>query len=451
LIVVGVTVALVTAVAVMGRFDRARLVVGVMLFASSIAIIKDWRGRPQATWFMPVQVNRSTIVLGAGLLLYLAAIGNLGRVSISRLAGPALLTLAAALYGGLIEAMHSGASSGIESLAFAMSTIAPLALVAPGLCSTAEDRLRMLRVILGANLVWLIALAIQLLVNSSVVTQGKSLRLYGLTGNPQHTGVMMAIFAVVTLWVLIHTPRGRSFSLLLTLLTIDLLMVLWTGSRTAGAMFVLGAMLVLRHRAGRAILLFPIAALALYVALSLAGQDVSMKAERLFSTANTREESWRGLIESASRNPLFGVGRQETQSSENSYLFAFSAYGVFMAAILVLVGVTAAVQSFRLWRLSRWLPAVDRALVDLVHAFYAMYFAGSILEGYMMAQVAVPLVMIVLMSSLGVELSREAREARCFNPREDRDGAWDGADEVDALDPWMDPPPAGGSALPASA
>lgn len=415
LIVSGGLAMVVTAVAVLARLDRARLVVAVMLFASSIAVIKDWRGRPQSTWIMPIQESRSWIVLAAGVLLWIAATGNMRRISLRHIAAPAALMLAAALYAGLLQFVHAGSTTAVQTIGFALATIAPLALVAPALMADCDGRARMIRVIIAANLVWLGVLVVQLIVNPDAVTQGRSARLYGLTGNPQHTGVMMAFFALIALWSALNGATRRAFVLSSLLLAVNLLMLLWTGSRTAGGMFVVGSMVILRHRLGRAILLLPLAGLLLYALLTIAGGDIAMHSERLLSTANTRATSWRGLLDSASRNPLFGVGEVETLSSENSYLYAASAYGVFMVALFVLVAITSARIGFRLFWLRSRLADHDLPYVDLVLAGLAMYFAGSILEGYMMSRVSVPLVMLILFSSLGVEISRAAHREPLFD------------------------------------
>ncbi len=410
LIVVGVAASLFVAAWAMVQPRRAMWLLGAMLFFGCIAVIKNNAGRPQATWIMPLQSGRSELFLICGLGLGLIAVAQMPRLSLRNVAGPAWLLLLSAVYSGMITYVHAGLQPSVTAILFAMGTIAPLAIVTPTLVVDHDGRTRLIRTMHVVNWIWIVVLLIQITIDRSVVTQGLSARLYGLTGNPQHTGVLLAVFGVVAVSSALRAAGARGMPWLIALISVDILLIIWTGSRTAVAMFVIGSMMVLRERWGRAVLLMPVAGLFVYILLSIAGADVLEKTDRLASLTNTRSAGWRELIDSAMRNPLVGVGTQETERSENSYLFAWSAYGVFMAGILALVVIAAAVQSLRLWNMRRWLDADDRMLANLVMGFYAMYTAGSVFEGYMLARVGAPLVFFLLLSSVGLALVHTARD-----------------------------------------
>ncbi len=445
LIVAAVAASLFVAAWAMVRPRRAMWLLGAMLFFGCIAVIRNNLGRPQATWIMPLQSGRSELFLICGLGLGLLAVVHMPRMSLRNVAGPAWLLLLSAVYSGMITYVHVGLQSSVMAILFAIGTIAPMALVTPTLVADHDGRRRLIRTIHLVNVVWVAVLLIQLGIDRGVVTQGRSARLYGLTGNPQHTGVLLAVFGVVAVSSALRSVGARALPWLITLISVDVLLIIWTGSRTAGAMFVIGSMVVLRERWGRAVLLMPVAGLFVYVLLSFAGSDVLEKTDRLVSLQNTRAEGWRTLIESAMRNPIFGVGTQETERSENSYLFAWSSYGILMAGILALVGVAAAVQSFRLWSVRRWLDADDRLLANLVVGFYAMYFAGSVFEGYMLARVGAPLVFLLLFSSVGLALVHSAREnALILHDEAEHDAEHDGYTEpygADIGESWSDDSP----------
>lgn len=427
LIVAAAAASLFVAVWAMVQPRRAMWILGGMLFLGCIAVIRNNAGRPQSTWIMPLQSGRSELFLIAGLGLGLLAIVQLPRMSLRNVAGPAWLVLFAAVYAGMMRYVHSGMQSSAQAILFAVATIGPLAVVTPSLVVDFEGRRRLIRTIHVVNAVWIAVLLVQLAIDRGVLTQGRSARLYGLTGNPQHSGVLLAIFGVVAVSSALRSVGARSLPWIIALISVDALLIIWTGSRTAAAMFIIGSMVLLRERWGRGVLVMPVVGLFVYVLLSLVGSDVTDKTERMLSLSNTRSHGWRTLVESAMRNPLFGVGEQETERSENSYLYAWSAYGIFMAGILVLVGVAAAVQAFRLWAIRRWLDRDDRVLANLVMGFYAMYFAGSIFEGFMLARVGAPLVFMLLISSIGLALVHSARENASWASHTDPEYS-DGAD-----------------------
>jgi hypothetical protein len=81
-----------------------------------------------------------------------------------------------------------------------------------------------------------------------------------------------------------------------------------------------------------------------------------------------------------------------------------ASYGIGMGAIIALLVVVCAVQGLRLWVRKRYMSPVERRFVDLVLGFYAMYFGGSVFEGYVISRVSTQLVMMLIFSAIGARL-----------------------------------------------
>jgi hypothetical protein len=262
------------------------------------------------------------------------------------------------------------------------------------------------------NIAWIAGVAMQLVVNPSVLTGGKGARFVGLSSNPQNTGLTLAVMAVFVLWLLLNDPKRHLRSLWIALFAADVVFLVVTGSRTAAATFMIGAMVATYGRLGRVILSLPLLLVVLYVALYLGSSifvEFGEAAGRLRSLQDTRSAGWLRMLQDGMEHPWIGVGVYETKS-ENSYLKAFASYGVGMVALaLLLVGVSALLM-WRLYRLRRWLSPERRAIVDLVLAFNTMYFAASMLEGIMIARVAFFLTTMLIFSVIGGDVLRRETE-----------------------------------------
>jgi O-antigen ligase len=104
------------------------------------------------------------------------------------------------------------------------------------------------------------------------------------------------------------------------------------------------------------------------------------------------------------------VGVQETKS-ENTYLKALATYGIGMLFLTLVMVLVSARLMWRLFRLRRWLDPDRQALVDMIIAFNAMYFAASLFEGVMDARVSSYLVLMLILSAMVANLLRQEAES----------------------------------------
>lgn len=403
---------------------------GLMLLMSSMAIAVDWYGNAQQTIWLPLQTRRAEVYMVAGIIACVLLVLQLKSLANSRIAVSALLFFFGGVYAALVRFYHNGPADGFMSFVFVIVTLVPLLFVAP--VSDDGDRgvFLLLRSFMVVCSVWLVMCGMQFVVNSQLLTMGNEFRFVGLTGNPQHAGVLVAFWAVVALWLLLN-DRGKVLKFIyLGLLGANLIMLVWSGSRTGMGMTLIGFGAVMYTRMGKTILFAPVVLIVAYfgvkAVLNVTGLEIGV--DRLASTKDTRSDAWITLIQTGMDSPIFGVGTDEAERSENSWLYAFATYGIGLLALTMLIAAAAFIEALRSVRFRWYLAPDDRRLLDLCLGIVAMYFAGAVLEGYMVSRVTAPTCFFVVFACLAAGLTRKATLLRSGNYDElasSDDDAWD--------------------------
>lgn len=382
----------------------------LMVLASSMAIPRDWSDRVLPTVWLGIQSRRSEIFLGAGVAGLVLTAAQFARLSGKRLSLAGLVLVAIGVYSAILRLHHGGPADGFQSLIFAVCTLIPLLVAAPLAMDSAADVRGLLRCIGLVNAVWIFMCFVQFAINSSYLTQGNQFRFVGLLGNPQHAGVLISFFAVSMLWLLMN-DRGKILRVIYTgLVGANLILLIWTGSRTGMGMSLIGFAGVMYTRMGRSILFLPVVVIIAYVGfkavLSVTGLKIG--SDRLTTLEDTRTAAWMTLLSVGMENPLFGAGTDEAERSENSWLYAFASYGIGMLMLAVLMTCAAAFEFLRAVRMRAWLALDERRVLDLALGVVAMYFAGAILEGYMISRVAGALPFIMVFAGVMTMMTRFA-------------------------------------------
>lgn len=382
----------------------------LMMLSASLMSGTDYYGRPIPTIWMGLQTNRAEIYMAAGL----AAVGVLavqfGRLAGTRVSVAAVLFITGGLYAALLRFHHGGAQDGVQSTVFALVTLIPLACV-PGLAGDSALQIkRLLRSMAIVNAVWVGMCALQFMVDPKALTLGNQYRFIGLIGNPQHAGTLLAFWSTTVLWLLLN-DRGKFLRLIYTaILGANFVLLAWSGSRTGMGMTTIGLAAVMYTRLGRVILFLPVIAVLAYMGfkavLAITGLEVGV--DRLATLEDTRTGAWLTLIEVGMANPIMGAGADDAVRSENSWLFAFASYGIGMLGIVLLMTFVAFVEWLRSAKLRFSLEGEDRRLMDLCLGAIAMFFAGAVLEGYIVARINPPICFFLVYSNLAAGLTRKA-------------------------------------------
>lgn len=385
-----------------------------MLLASSMSMPLDWNDRINPTIWLPIQRIRSELFLASGVAGFVMLLFQSSRLRGKKLSLPVWFLVLAGMYAALLRFVHDSPAQGAFSVLFGLATLIPLALTATVVMDEIEDLILLLRSVVLVNIAWIMMVFAQIVVNPKYVTMGNEHRFVGILANPQHSGVLMAFFTVITLWLMLNDTRR--YKLIYTgLLGANALLLIWTGSRTGLGMTVIGVSSVLYAKAGKAILFLPVVGLLTYIGLkvvvNVVGVDVGLS--RLSSTANTRDYAWWKLLTTGLENPLFGVGTLESEKSENSWLFSFAAFGIGMLGITIMLALATMWESLMLLKKRFGLDSYYRPYADLIVGVMGMYIAGAVFEGYMVSRVNATICFFTIVAGAGAMVKKKANEM-CF-------------------------------------
>lgn len=383
------------------RFGFVLVVIAGMLFIASTAAPMDWLGRPERTWLTPIQNIRSYIFGALGVVTYISLLTHLGKLSLHRFSSQIVLLLLIGLYEGLIRLVTRDLTAGTLTIALRLAVVLPAAWLLPALFTSLRNTLTVLRLVGLVAAAWIGASLIQYLRDPSVLTLGGGgSRFQGMLSNPQHAAALLAMTSIVSAWLVLNDPKRRYRLLWTAVAGVGVLLLLWTGSRTGLGMCVVGAAFVFYPKLGSSILFLPFVAGAFYLGLQfITGSGSEVDFSRLLSTENTRARSWASLLSTAAAHPILGVGTTERnafEGSENSFLYGIASFGMGMGVLILLLMLVSGVTVLRLWRMRPEMSPLERRLTDLIVAINAMYFAGSVFEGYIIARVGSPLVMLMI-------------------------------------------------------
>ena len=390
----------------------------IMAFAASISYsIDPYTDTLIPTLFTPVQLYRNFIYMFGGGLCYLAMLAHAGKLNATSINQTGLFLIGIAVIGGAFRILNGYVEAGLLSLGLAVFSIIPLTLIVPNLLERREQVYMLMRWVLLVMGIWIIMNTVQFLVNPGVLYPADSGRFQGLTGNPQFAAVLVSFSTVCMTWVALNDPVKiiRIFAVA-TAAALAICLV-WTGSRTGFGMAVIGLGIIFASRIGQLIWALPVAGIFAVVFLQFVSGEVgSLNPEQLFRTNDTRSSMWGVQIETFLANPLFGTGNpNRAGASENSYLLAFSAFGIFMGTMVLAFMVLSGMLILKLFRNRKHEDRLGRSMSDLAMAGIAMYFAGALLEGCIMSRVHSATVYLVITATIGHRLLATRAERLAHN------------------------------------
>jgi O-antigen ligase len=242
------------------------------------------------------------------------------------------------------------------------------------------DAVTLVRAIAAYGVVFVIANVAQFVVNPAVVEQNS--RFFGTTGNPQHAGAVLACVLLPMAYLMTRPGRSKATRLFMSaILSATVIFLLWTGSRTALLMAVVGLGLLFRARLGRLAIGGVVVGGLVLLGLNVLLPDRDVVSERLVSTLDTRSVVWQRLTDDFLRNPLFGTISGELGISENSYLSILARFGLVGALPFIVAAILITRSMFKLQRVRRRLD--DTMLADLTTAGLVQLAVGAIFEGFL--------------------------------------------------------------------
>ena len=405
---------------VVARLRNSLLVLIIMLFVGSLAVSVDVTNdaASTATWLMPLQQQRTPIYLYCGTLLALNMLVHIGEIRVASTTSTGLLITLVAAYAGLIQCIHLGFIEGVLSVISAMLTLGALSMLLPSLIRSWEDICVLLRTISLTALIYAAAVLIQLVINRTPLVAVNAFRFQGISGNPQFVAVFLAVATTATVFLIFNDPQKRFKPLYVALTCLMVVLLGWTGSRTGALMTVIGLSSVFYSRMGKVILFAPIALGGIFgIVQVMESMGIQLGFDRLTSSQDTRSSAWAALIQTALENPVFGAGTSGAGAAENSFLLAAASFGFGSLFTLLLLLAGVAVQCVRLFIIRGRVDPVAKRVVDLQIGFFAMFFAGAMFEGYIIARVNVMLPLFLIFSAITTRLLEFESESRAAGGR----------------------------------
>lgn len=390
------------------------LFIGAMLFLSALGLGEDIeKGVEYHTWLFPLQTNRQVVYVACAAMVLLGGLIHAAKLNTRNIPGLGIGMMVMGVYMGTVTIFHTGMINGFAAIILAIFSMSAVMLVLAAQLREWDDFVGMLRVLALIGCVWTMACVVQFLVDKSALTTGFGMRRFiGLSGNPQHAAGLSAVMATLSFWLVLN-DRSKFWKFVSVMAASShIIFVLWTASRTGLALTLIGFTGILYARLGRAVFFAPVAGGVGYALLTLAqNMGVEFGFERLTSSEDTRSEKWNILWERGLSSPVVGVGLEDAGGSENGFLYGFASFGLGVPVIMLIIMFATMIVCLRLIKARFDTPnPIGKRIIDLTIAFFAMYWAGNMFEGFGVARISPQLTYFLVFScfaSCAIALSRE--------------------------------------------
>lgn len=205
-------------------------------------------------------------------------------------------------------------------------------------------------------------------------------------------------------------------------------LIAWTGTRNAVLMCTLGGLILVRGRLGRGMVVAVICG-ALAVIIVQHWLQVERIGDRLLSMEDTRMGVWAEMLNQFLRNPLLGSPTQRTFAfgSENSLLLAGSEYGL-LVALPLLVAMLLVLRNVVWLNRRRAIAGEARPLIDMVSGGVCSLLAGSMFEGFLLANYSFALLSLLIYLAVTTYLTDHLRQVEIYGAAPESDEQY--ADEA---------------------
>jgi len=215
----------------------------------------------------------------------------------------------------------------------------------------------------------------------SVVKNG---RMAGLTSNPNFLGSLCGLSLPVFLGLVLLPNQSYRHKLFWIVATAFVLIILgWTGSRTAMGMAGIAVLVIFRTKIG-SFLIVGIPLVGVVLGLGAIFKDSHTAAGRLMSLGDTRSGIWTTFYEQWRHNPIFGNSDLGMRTVENSYLVILANTGIVGSLAMLFFLVLSARTCFTLLRMNTLDPTMkilrDIALSGILAALGGAFFIGFLVS-----------------------------------------------------------------------
>lgn len=235
---------------------------------------------------------------------------------------------------------------------------------------------------------------------------------HGLSGNPQQVAILLSA-SVPSFVFLIERQQRWDIQKLFWIISLTLIMIalFLTASRTGAVMGVAAILFFYRHRSGallRFALLIAIPLVLVWLYATTQQMDLGMidsassAIDKYLSNRNTRAGVWSGLWQAFIDYPLLGAPLRGTRLSygENSWLATAATLGLLGLIPLMLFGLSSLKMLFSLNQITHQYPHYCLHS-DVVIAGITALFVGSISEAHFLGNLTFPILALLIYLVLG--------------------------------------------------
>ncbi len=417
-VLIGLVAVPVVVLAAMLSRKAVLFMLGILLFLASIGVARDWLGTIYGSWILPLQQGRNVAFSALAILLVIGAITLISNSRVGRIPLVSWLVLAIGLYQSMMRMSHEGGEAGLISIAFTLATILPLIVLLPAMASSRDELKNYAFIVAVGFLLFTGACVMQAVTDPSKLTIGLNDRFIGVSSNPQHAAVLGAGCMIFAAWRAWGEPLQRGVIVWVSIFIACGIAVVLTGSRTGLAMAAVGIAVLGYRRIGRSVLLLPIVLAVAFASLKIAEiLGVDLPFARLSEGGDTRSIAWAELIADFQSAPMTGVGMEELEKSENSFLFAAASFGIGMVGITLVLAIAMLAQCVAIFRATLRYRKL-RPVADLVIGFNLAYLFGANFEGYIMSRNSGIMVLLLISASAGSVVLTAIRKAEASDDHE---------------------------------
>ncbi len=377
--------------------------ISVLLFVSSLQVgDHKWIANYQLAFPMEnirIYARPLTILLVSTLFFTYFSVRQNTR---TRLIVPAVLLFMIFQYTVALRLFFAGSYERwlISTITFAVVHIALIFMVGRWL-QTMQDVYRLLYALTGGAALIVLMTVYQLIVNPSMAVFNT--RLYGITGNPQFMGLIMAFLLPPALFLAFGPYVNRKLRpWMMILASLMVILMMWTGSRTGFLTAFIGVSFMFYRHYSRLILAAGIVTVLFFFLVPFFEGSLDI-AERLLSTEDTRTNIWIAMMDGFYNNPLIGTNEGFIQAVENSYITVLSQTGLMGFLPLAISGLLLLGTCHRL-RLMRSGFSGSPMILDLIVGFWFAVAVSAMFEGYLLGAITTPILIVFLMSTMTVFL-----------------------------------------------
>lgn len=246
--------------------------------------------------------------------------------------------------------------------------------------------------------VYIVGVCYQLAANRGAIVRGS--RLMGTSGNAQLAALLFSLAVPATAYVVARAGEKVWVRVLFGwILGMEILFLLWTGSRTGTLIALIGILLMFWSRIGRLLAVSMLVGVVIFLSLQIY-EESTLSIAGMMQRGDTRSHVWRDMLNAFISSPLMGIMEGQYGVGENSYLSVAANLGLFGLLPLAAFVLATGAMMYKLFRV-RSVLVEDKLFIDMVIGGAGSLLIGAFFEGYLLGTLTFPVFALYIYLALG--------------------------------------------------